>query len=424
MAASYIDSYYARTANAGEARPPLDGVVEAEVCVIGGGLAGLSTALGLAERGVSVVVLETHRAGWGASGRNGGFVAGGFSESLRALDRRLGGDHAKRLHGLSRDAVSLIRRRIETYAIDCGPIVDGIVQASWFDNPDELKRHRDYMAETAGVELEFWPREKLGELYLSERYYDGLFDSVGFQFHPLNYSLGVAAAAESKGARIYEDARVTAHDLAGPVKSVRTSRGEVRAAAVVMTCGGYIAGLHGKLSAAVIPVATYVAVTEPLGNRLRSAIRAPYAVHDSRFALDYYRPLHDGRILWGGRVTVRRSDPPDLAGLMRGDLLKVYPQLAGVKMQTAWGGLMSYAAHRMPQIGEVTPGVWHAMGFGGHGMNTTTMAGELIAAAIAEGDDGYRLFAPFGLTPTGGPIGAAAAQLTYWYYGLRDALKA
>ena len=280
------------------------------------------------------------------------------------------------------------------------------------------------MAEAAGVELEFWPREKLGELYISERYYDGLFDSVGFQFHPLNYSLGIAAAAESKGARIYEDAQVTAHDLAGPVKSVRTSRGEVRAAAVVMTCGGYIAGLHGKLSAAVIPVATYVAVTEPLGNRLRSAIRAPYAVHDSRFALDYYRPLHDGRILWGGRVTVRRSDPPDLAGLMRGDLLKVYPQLAGVKMQTAWGGLMSYAAHRMPQIGEVTPGVWHAMGFGGHGMNTTTMAGELIAAAIAEGDDGYRLFAPFGLTPTGGPIGAAAAQLTYWFYGLRDALKA
>ena len=423
MAVSHIDSYYSRTANAGRARPPLDGAVEAEVCVVGGGLAGLSTALGLAERGVSVVLLEAHHAGWGASGRNGGFVSGGLSKSLQSLEKQLGRDHAKRLHGLSWDAVALIRRRIEAYAIDCGPLVDGIVRASWFDYPDSLKRERDYMAEMTGIEEEFWPREELAELYISERYYDGLFNPLGFQFHPLNYSLGVAAAAEVEGARIFEGTRVTGHDLAGAVKIVRTGHGEVRARSVVMTCGGYIAGLHRKLSGAVIPVATYVAVTEPLGIRLETAIRAPYAVHDSRFALDYYRPLFDSRILWGGRVTVRQSDPPDLAGLMRGDLLKVYPQLEGVEMETAWGGLMSYATHKMPQIGEVTPGVWHAMGFGGHGMNTTTMAGELVAGAIAEGDDSYRLLAPFGLTPTGGPIGAAAAQLTYWYYGLCDALK-
>lgn len=191
-----------------------------------------------------------------------------------------------------------------------------------------------------------------------------------------------------------------------------------------MACGGYLDSLHRKLSGAMVPVATYVAVTEPLGDRLTSAIRAPYAVYDTRFALDYYRPLSDSRLLWGGRVSVRRSDPPDLANLMRGDLLKVYPQLAGVEMETAWGGLMSYATHKMPQIGEVTPGVWYATGFGGHGMNTTTMAGELVAAAIAENDDRYRLFSAFGLTPTGGPIGVAAAQLSYWFYGLRDALKA
>ncbi len=424
MAVSYIDSYYARTANAGDARPPLDGDIAAEVCVVGGGLAGLSCALGLAERGASVVLLESHRVAWGASGRNGGLVSGGFSQSLRALERRLGRDHAQRLHGLSRDAVALIRRRIETYAIECGPIVDGILQASWFDDADSLKRERDYMADITGLEEEFWPREKLGEILLSERYYDGLFNPYGFQFHPLNYSLGVAAAAESKGARIFEGARVTGLDLEGATKIVRTDQGEARAATVVMACGGYLDGLHRKLSGAMVPVATYVAVTEPLGDRLRSAIRAPYAVYDTRFALDYYRPLSDSRLLWGGRVTVRRSDPPDLANLMRGDLLKVYPQLAGVAMETAWGGLMSYATHKMPQIGEVTPGVWHATGFGGQGMNTTTMAGELIAAAIAENDDRYRLFSAFGLTPTGGPIGVAAAQLTYWFYGLRDALKA
>ena len=424
MAVSYVDSYYASTANDGGVRPTLDGAIEAEVCVVGGGLAGLSTALGLAERGVSVVLLEARRAGWGASGRNGGFVSGGFSKDLLSLEKQLGREHALRIHGLSWDAVSLIRKRIETYAIDCGPIVDGIVRASWFDDADELKRERDYMADVAGIEEEFWPREKLGEMLISERYYDGLFNPRGLQFHPLNYSLGVAAAAELKGARIFEGAPAIGHDLEGATKTIRTEHGEVQAKTVVMTCGGYIAGLHRKLSGAIVPVATYVAVTEPLGNRLQSAIRIPYAIHDNRFALDYYRPLHDTRILWGGRVSVRQSDPPDLAGLMRGDLLKVYPQLEGVKMETAWGGLMSYAAHKMPQIGEVTPGVWHAMGFGGQGMNTTTMAGELIAAAIAEDDDSYRLFAPFGLTPTGGPLGAAAAQLTYWYYGLRDALKA
>lgn len=424
MAVSYIESYYADTANAGSARPTLDGVVEADVCIVGGGLAGLSTALGLAERGASVVLLESRRAGWGASGRNGGFVSGGFSNSLQSLDKKLGRDHAVRIHGLSWDAVSLIRQRIETYAIDCGPIVDGIIRASWFDDADGLKRERDYMADVAGIEEEFWPREKLGEMLLSERYYDALFNPRGFQFHPLNYSLGVAAAAESLGARIFEDARVIGLDLKGPSKIVRTGRGEVRSGAVVMTCGGYMEGLHRKLSGAMVPVATYVAVTEPLGDRLRTAIRVPYAIHDTRFALDYYRPLFDTRILWGGRVSVRQSDPPGLAGLMRGDLLKVYPQLEGIEMETAWGGLMSYAAHRMPQIGEVTPGVWYAMGFGGQGMNTTTMAGELVAGAIAENDDRYRLFSAFGLTPTGGPVGAAAAQLTYWFYGLCDALKA
>jgi len=423
MAASYIDSYYARTANAGAAGLALDGVMEADVCVVGGGLAGLSTALGLVERGASVVLLEAHRVGWGASGRNGGFVSAGFSKPLRALERRLGRDHAQALYGLSRDAVALIRRRIETYVIDCGPIVDGTIRASWFDDPDSLQRERDYMAGMTGVAEAFWPREKLGALLLSERYYDGLFDPDSFQFHPLNYSLGLAVAARSKGARIFEGARVTALQLNGPTKIIRTRTGEVRAAAVVMACGGYIAGLHRKMSGATIPVATYVAVTEPLGDRLRTAIRTPHAVHDTRFVLDYYRPLHDSRILWGGRITVRQSEPPDLAGLMRGDLLKVYPQLAGVKMETAWGGLMSYATHKMSQIGEAAPGVWYAMGFGGHGVNTTTMAGELVAGAIAERDDRYRLLAPFGLTPTAGPIGAAAAQLTYWFYGLRDALK-
>ena len=422
MSTAYIDCHYARTATAGAPRPALDGAVEADVCVVGGGLAGLSTALGLAERGVAVALVEARRVGWGASGRNGGFVSAGFSLSAGRLARRLGVDHAQALYGLSRDAVALMRRRIAACDIACGPIVDGILEASWVDDRDALLRERDYMAATFGVELEFWPRERLREALVSERYFDGLFNAHGFQFHPLNYCLGVAAAAEAKGARVFESSAVTGLDLDAAVKTVPTAAGSVRAAAVVIACGGYIAGLHRRLARAVVPVATYVVATEPLGERLESAIRVPYAIHDTRFALDYYRRLADTRILWGGRIGLGR-EPRRLAELMLGDLVHVYPQLRGVRVETAWSGLMSYAAHKMPQIGEVSPGVWYAMGFGGHGMNTTTMAGEAVAAAIAEGDDRHRLFAPFGLAPTFGPLGAAAAQVSYWYYRARDALR-
>ncbi len=422
MSTAYIDCHYARTAIACAPRPALDGPVEADVCVVGGGLAGLSTALGLAERGVAVALVEARRVGWGASGRNGGFVSAGFSLSAGRLARRLGVDHAQALYGLSRDAVALMRRRIEACDIACGPIVDGILEASWFDDRDALLRERDLMAGTFGVEQEFWPRERLREALVSERYFDGLFNARGFQFHPLNYCLGVAAAAEAKGACVFESSAVTGLDLDAAVKTVRTAAGSVRAAAVVIACGGYIAGLHRRLARAVVPVATYVVATEPLGERLESAIRVPYAIHDTRFALDYYRRLADTRILWGGRIGLGR-EPRRLAELMLGDLVHVYPQLRGVRVETAWSGLMSYAAHKMPQIGEVSPGVWYAMGFGGHGMNTTTMAGEAVAAAIAEGDDRHRLFAPFGLAPTFGPLGAAAAQASYWYYAARDALR-
>ncbi|MEE8533496.1 MAG: FAD-dependent oxidoreductase, partial [Alphaproteobacteria bacterium] len=315
MSTAYIDCHYARTATACAPRPALDGAVEADVCVVGGGLAGLSTALGLAERGVAVALVEARRVGWGASGRNGGFVSAGFSLSAGRLARRLGVDHAQALYGLSRDAVALMRRRIEACDIACGPIVDGILEASWFDDRDALLRERDYMAATFGVEQEFWPRERLREALVSERYFDGLFNAHGFQFHPLNYCLGVAAAAEAKGARVFESSAVTGLDLDAAVKTVHTAAGSVRAAAVVIACGGYIAGLHRRLARAVVPVATYVVATEPLGERLESAIRVPYAIHDTRFALDYYRRLADTRILWGGRIGLGR-EPRRLAELM------------------------------------------------------------------------------------------------------------
>ncbi len=424
-ASGYVESYYAQTATPGAVRAPLAADVEVDVCVVGGGLAGLSTALGLAERGQRVVVLEAHRVGWGASGRNGGFVGPGFSVSPKDLIDRVGLDDARRLFDLSRQGVDRVRRWIERHGIDCGPVIEGSLSVSWCDDADEVQRDGDFMAEVFDEPSEFWPRERVRAVLHTERYYDALLRTRNFQIHPLNYARGVAEAVEGAGGRVFEGSAVSAVESTPAGMRVSTGSGLVRARTVVMTCGGYLGRLHGRLARAIVPVATYVVATEPLGQeRLRSAIGVPYSISDRRFANDYYRALADTRILWGGRITVRRSRPPDLSGLMLRDLLAVYPQLAGIRVETAWHGLMSYAVHRMPQLGRLEPGLWYGMGFGGHGLNTTAMAGDLLATAIAEGDDRYRLFAPFGLTPTGGPIGAAAAQMTYWWYQFLDARRA
>jgi gamma-glutamylputrescine oxidase len=205
---------------------------------------------------------------------------------------------------------------------------------------------------------------------------------------------------------------------------VHTPQGAVDARHVVMAGGGYARNVHAKVERAVLPIATYVMATEPLGARLQDAIDTRAAVYDTRFAFDYYRPLPDTRILWGGRISVRDRAPEAIARLLRRDLLKVYPQLHDVRIDYAWGGLMSYARHKMPQIGRGADGVWHAVGFGGHGMAPTTVSGELLAAAIAGERPVPEAFAAFGLTPAYGALGLAAAQLTYTAMQTRDALAA
>lgn len=423
MTSGHIDSYYARTANPAPMRPSLDSEIETDVCIVGGGLAGLSTALSLAERGRSVVVLEARRVAWGASGRNGGFVGAGFAAGVDSVIQRVGCDQARKLYAFTREAVALIRGRIRRYAIACEPVHSGMLRAWRTDDADEPRRIRDHVQETLGIELEFWPRRRVRETLLTQRYHDALLYPQAFHFHPLNYALGVAAAVEAKTGRIFESSSAIELRADDGEKRVRTAHGLVKARSVVMACGGYIDGLHPTLSGAVRPIATWVMATEPLGERLKEAMRGPYSVIDSRFDFDYYRPLPDTRILWGGGITIRKSDPARLRAIMLRKLLTVYPQLAGVRVETAWSGLMGYPRHAMVQIGEVSPGVWYAMGFGGHGMGTTTMAGELVASAIAEADERYKLFAPFGLDWTGGAVGLVAAEAIYRWYRFRDWLK-
>lgn len=418
------DHYYRASLDADRAWPALEEPTRARVCVIGGGFAGLNTALGLAERGVGeVVLLEAQRVGYGASGRNGGFVFGGFSRGEDALLRELGPQRARALYQGTLDAVELIRARIRRYGIDCDATEAGVIWANWFRDPEVLRARQRLLAEHFGVEWQWWPRERVRERVRSQRYHDALFEPQAFHFHPLKYAQGLAAQAQARGVRVHEGSPALSLARDGEGWRVRSERGEVRAEQVVLACGGYLAGLRREVDAAVMPIATYVMVTQPLGELLDSALQTRAAVYDSRFAFDYYRPLRDGRVLWGGRISVRDRSPRQVQALLYRDLLRVFPQLSGVRIDYAWSGLMSYARHQMPQVGRIGEGLWLAQAFGGHGVAPTTFAGELLAAAIADGDERWRELSGYGVVSAFKPAGLVAAQTSYAWAQFKDWFK-
>ena len=428
MPSSPATSYYRATATPYEAYAPLRGRYETRVAIVGGGYAGLNTALGLAERGVKdVVLLEREQIGFGASGRNGGFVFGGYSLGEQTLLDQRGAAAARALFELTTAAVQCIRRRVAQYDIPCDMVDEGVVWANWFRDPAPLRKRQQLLAEQYGVNWEWLPQDVLRERIRSTRYHDGLYERDALHLHPLNYAIGLAAAAAGQGVRIHEHSGAIKLSRDGLRWKVRTAQGEVLAEQVVLACGGYLAGLQRQIDRAILPIATYVMVTEPLGERLDACLQTRAAIYDSRFAFDYYRPLPDRRLLWGGRISVRNRSPRAVQKLLTHDLLRVFPQLKGLKIEHAWSGLMSYARHQMPQIGTGAggrdDGLWWAQAFGGHGVAPTCAAGELLAAAIAERDEGWHQFADYGLARTHRPVGTVAAQVNYWWHEFNDWLK-
>jgi gamma-glutamylputrescine oxidase len=418
--------HFYRATSVADTYPPLAASADCETCIIGGGFAGLGTAVSLMERGrrgADITVLEAETIGFGASGRNGGFVFGGFSLGEASLVDAVGQDAARKLYGLTLDAVALIRRRIERYAIDCDAREEGVYLANWFDDDRILDRHQRFMADILGVEWHRIGRAELAGRLLTTRYSGALFEPGGFHFHPLKYARGLARVLERGGVGVHEGSRAIRIAPDGGGWRISTAAGEVRARDVVLCCGGYLERLSPRLTRAMLPIATYVMVTEALGERMPTALRTGAAVYDTRFAFDYYRPLPCSRLLWGGRIAVRERGAGDVARLLYRDMLRVYPQLAGVKVEYAWSGRMSYGRHKMAQLGRLPDGQWYAMGFGGHGVGPTTLGGEVLAAALCGDSADLARFAPWKLPSTGGPAGLCAAQLTYWYYGLRDRLR-
>jgi gamma-glutamylputrescine oxidase len=318
----------------------------------------------------------------------------------------------------------LIRQRTRQYAIDCDLVDKGVILANWFNDPSRLETPRQLMKQAYGVDWEYIPPGQLKEMLKTERYFGGLLERNAFHFHPLKYVCGVARTVAGFGVRIHEHSPALAIEKRAGKYVVKTAGGEVHAEHVVFSGGGYARGVYRPVERAVLPIATYVVATEPLGARLKDAIDCEAAVYDTRFAFDYYRPLQDSRILWGGRISILDRGPEAIAGLLKADLVSVYPQLEDVEIQYSWGGLMSYGRHQMAQIGQDDDGIWHAVGFGGHGMAPTTVAGEVLADAIAKSTPIPNGFRKFGLTRTFGLAGMLAAQMTYTAFQARDAFDA
>ena len=404
--------WYEATRVASPQRPRLNFDLDVDVCVIGAGLAGLTVAREIARRGWSVAVLEANRVALAASGRNTGFVLPGFGESADNIVERVGLDHAKELWALSEQGVDYVRRAIEKTGMPGVDPVDGWLHVSKTDN-DKAIRNEVERLRWIGANVEYWPTERVRDVLPNPRYFNALYFPGALHIHPLNYALGLAADAERHGARIFEETPVNAIDPAGVRKRIETQSGRVRSAHVVLACNVLLGDLMPRLAATLLPISTFVLVTEPIA-RLADVVRYRGAVSDTNRADNHYRIVGGDRLQWSGRMRVWAADPRWVGRGLIADIKRNFPDLGNVEIAHLWRGTLGRAIHRMPQIGEIERGLWVASGFGGHGLNTTAMGGELVARGIVEADQTWRLFAPYELVWAGGMLGRALAQGIYW----------
>lgn len=420
----HAPSWYADSVPAQPLRPPLRGEQATDVCVLGAGYTGLSTALSLAERGYRVTVLEAQRVGWGASGRNGGQAIVGYGCEVDTLERLVGNADARRLFDYSREGMALLRQRLQRYAIACD-WRDG--HASVPINPRQeraLRRGLLALAERYDYPLQWWDRSTLRRQLDSPRYCGAMFDAASGHLHPLAYAQGLARAAESLGVVIHEASPVQAL-VRGPRPQLRTASGTVTANQVVIAGNAWLQGIAPELERRIMPVGTYIGASPPLGEaRARDLIRNDMAVADVSWALDYFRLSADHRLLFGGRASYSALPPPNLRGVMTRRMHQVFPQLADVGMEQVWGGYVDITRNRAPHWGRLTPTVYFAQGFSGHGVAATGLAGAVIAEAIAGQNERLDVFERIPHRPfPGGPLLRMPLLVAAMsWYKLRDVL--
>jgi gamma-glutamylputrescine oxidase len=411
---SFPNTWYAQTSLPRAARPELNTVETCDVCIIGAGIAGLTAALELARRGKRVVILEAHQVAWGASGRNGGVVSPGWAEGSAAIRKKLGLEQARTLFHMSVEGVEIVRRNIAELALSgCAPSA-GTIRVKRYDDAAGVKSHIETMRRDFGYEVNFLDTAEVRERAHTLRYFQGVEDPNALHFHPLNYCLGLAMAIEAAGGKIFEQSKMLAWRHDGSDKVVKTAQGSVRCQDLVFCAGGYGGPELQKLSRAYLPIATYVVLTEHLGDSIKTVLDSGAAFSDDRRASDYYRVVEGDRLLWGGRITTRNEqNEKALAAMLKADMVSVYPQLAQVRIELAWSGLMGYSTNKMPNLGLLEPGIWACTSFGGHGLNTGSICGRVIAEAVCGESNRYALFKPYLLDWNGGPFGRVAANAIY-----------
>ena len=422
-AGQYPASYYAATATPLAAFPMLKGQIRADVCVIGGGYTGLSAALHLAERGFDVVLLEAHRVGFGASGRNGGQVASGQRQDQDTLERMAGRDTARKLWDMAQDANALVRGLIDKHAM---PVIyrPGIAHACWTDA--EVRHAHDYaekMRRDYGYDkIEPLDRTGIQALIGSPVYKGGDLDHGAGHIHPLNYAIGLAQAAAKAGVRIFERSEVH-HINHGLKPVVQTSTGAVTCDHLVLAGNGYLGGLDRKVAARVMPINNFIIATEPLGDRAKDILSQPIAAADTKFVVNYWRLSDDNRLLYGGAESYGYRFPDITRAVMK-PMLRVYPQLKDVKIDYAWGGTLAITTNRMPCFARLQKNTLSASGYSGNGVAMATMAGKLMADAIAGQAEQFDVLA--NLPQMNFPGGVAARWpllvLAMTWYSLRDRL--
>ncbi|MEK2609447.1 FAD-binding oxidoreductase [Pseudomonas shirazensis] len=429
LESQHAASYYAATARNSAPYPALQEQLSADVCVVGGGLTGVNTALELAERGLSVILLEARRIGWGASGRNGGQLIRGVGHDVSGFARYVGQDGVRYLQQAGIDSVELVRQRIAQYAIDCD-LRWGFCELA--NTPAQFAAFKDEQAQLAELGYRHATRlvdaTHIGEVVASEQYAGGLIDMGSGHLHPLDLVQGEARAAAKLGVRIFEQSPVLRIEH-GPSVTLHCAHGKVRAQSLVLGCNAHLDELEPRLSGKVLPAGSYVVATERLPEQVAQAlIPQNMALCDQKVGLDYYRLTADNRLLFGGACHYSGRDPKDIAAYMLPKVRKVFPQLADVRIDYQWGGMIGITANRFPQVGRLSqyPNVYYAQGYSGHGLNVTHWTAKLLAEGIAVGhSQGLDVFSavPHLTFPGGKALRSPLLAAGMLWHRLREVLR-
>jgi glycine/D-amino acid oxidase-like deaminating enzyme len=384
--------------------------LDADICVVGAGLAGLTVALEAARLGASVVVLEGRHVGWGASGGLLGTVMPGYNLALKDLIARIGLEDAKELWDLSKLGAEYVRAQATEQLMPGIAVAEGALEVSNIDVGDRLISQLQMLGEDFETEVEGWQIDQVRAQLKTDRYFHGIYFPKAFQVDGRKYLQGLAMLARRAGARIFEDTPVVGIDASGIRKRIVTPSARLRASHIILAGNVHLGAPSRRLSDTLLPVWRYAAITEPLGDRLTEAIAFKGSVIDTD-GVDQFRVVDGDRLMWASPETTWDARPQRFASPIARRIRTIFPQLGQVQITEVWGGAIGQTVHGMPQIGQLRRGLWVASGFGRQGLATSAMAGQLIARSILWGDERWRLFSPFELVWAGGTIGRVAGHL-------------